>query len=237
MTILRKGLLTLSLYAGLATLALAETEKAGTENKPVDRKELSYMLGMDIGNSLRQFNGKFDIDTVVEGMRDVLEGKDLKMTPEQAREVKKAFFAQLRKEKEAAKASEAKKNREAGQKFLAENAKRPEVKTTESGLQYEVIKMGDGPKPKATDRVKVHYKGTLVDGTEFDSSYKRGQPATFALNGVIKGWTEGLQLMPVGSKFKLYLPPELAYGSRGTPGPIGPDSTLIFEVELLGIEK
>ncbi len=235
MTILRKGLLALSLSAGLATMAVAEQAK--TENPPVDRKELSYMLGMDIGNSLRQFNGKFDIDTVVEGMRDVLEGKDLKMTTEQAREVKKAFFAQLRKEKEEAKASEAKKNREAGQKFLAENAKRAGVKTTKSGLQYEVIKMGDGPKPKATDRVKVHYKGTLVDGTEFDSSYKRGQPATFALNGVIKGWTEGLQLMPVGSKFKLYLPPELAYGSRGTPGPIGPDSTLIFEVELLGIEK
>ncbi len=237
MKILKKGLLALALAGCIHATAVAENEKKTTGDQGVDKNEVSYMLGMDIGNSLRQFNGKFDLDKVVEGMKDVLEGRELKMSTERAREVKKAFFAQLRKEKEEAQKSVAKKNREEGEKFLKENAKRPEVKTTESGLQYEVIKMGDGPKPKATDRVKVHYRGTLVDGTEFDSSYKRGQPATFALNGVIKGWTEGLQLMPVGSKFKLYLPPELAYGSRGTPGPIGPDSTLIFEVELLGIEE
>lgn len=222
------------LAASLSTAALAETE---VKEQPIDKDKFSYMLGMDIGNSLRQFKGKFDLDKVSKGMSDVLDDKALEITPEEAKEIKQAFFAQLRKEKEGEQMAEAKKNRMAGEAFLAENGKRDGVKTTESGLQYEVITQGSGAAPKETDRVKVHYKGTLIDGTEFDSSYKRGEPAAFALNGVIKGWTEGLQLMTVGSKYKLFIPSELAYGSRGTPGPIGPDSTLVFEVELLGIEE
>ena len=124
-----------------------------------------------------------------------------------------------------------------GEAFLAENGKRPEVTTTASGLQYEVIEMGDGAKPTASSTVKVHYRGTLLDGTVFDSSYDRGEPISFPLNGVIRGWTEGLQLMPVGSKFKFYIPYDLAYGERGAGQVIGPYETLIFEVELLNIEK
>ena len=127
------------------------------------------------------------------------------------------------------------KNKTTGEAFLADNAKKPDVVTTASGLQYKVIKEGDGAQPKATDRVIVHYAGTLIDGTLFDSSYKRGKPATFPLNQVIRGWTEAVQLMKVGSKWQLFLPPHLAYGSQGAGGTIGPDATLIFEVELLGI--
>lgn len=127
--------------------------------------------------------------------------------------------------------------KEEGEKFLAENAKRPEVKTTASGLQYEVIEATLGQKPSATDKVRVHYEGTLIDGTVFDSSYKRGESISFPLNGVIKGWTEGLQLMSVGSKYKLYIPYDLAYGAQGAGGSIPPYAALIFTVELLGIEK
>ncbi len=123
-----------------------------------------------------------------------------------------------------------------GDQFLAENAKKEGVKTTASGLQYKALKEGTGPKPKATDTVTVNYRGTFIDGKEFDSSYKRNQPATFPLNGVIKGWTEGLQLMPVGSKYMFYIPPALAYGERGYPGAVPPNSVLIFEVELLSIK-
>ena len=126
--------------------------------------------------------------------------------------------------------------KEAGEKFLAENAKRPEVKTTPSGLQYEIIEATIGQKPKATDKVKVHYEGTLTDGTVFDSSYKRGEPITFGLNQVIKGWTEGLQLMSIGSKYKLYIPYQLGYGAQGAGAAIPPYAALIFTVELLGIE-
>jgi len=127
------------------------------------------------------------------------------------------------------------KNKTTGEAFLAENAKKPDVVTTASGLQYKVMKEGDGAQPKAADKVIVHYAGTLLDGTLFDSSYKRGKPATFPLNQVIRGWTEAVQLMKVGSKWQLFLPPHLAYGSQGAGGTIGPDATLIFEVELLGI--
>jgi FKBP-type peptidyl-prolyl cis-trans isomerase len=132
--------------------------------------------------------------------------------------------------------AEAAENTKKGEEFLAENKKKDGVKVTASGLQYKVIKQGNGPKPKLTDKVKVNYRGTLIDGTEFDSSYKRGTPTEFPLNGVIKGWTEGIQLMPVGSKYEFYIPAELAYGARG-PQTVGPNQTLIFEVELLEIVK
>jgi FKBP-type peptidyl-prolyl cis-trans isomerase FklB len=142
-----------------------------------------------------------------------------------------SLFDKLNKAKEEKLAA----NLKAGEEFLEKNKQRPEVHTTPSGLQYEVLKEGSGPKPKATDKVKCHYHGTLIDGTIFDSSVQRGQPATFPLNMVIKGWTEALQLMPVGSKYRLFLHPNLAYGERQTGSVIGPNSTLIFDVELLGI--
>jgi FKBP-type peptidyl-prolyl cis-trans isomerase FkpA len=146
--------------------------------------------------------------------------------------VRKLQASQQAKQKEAAE-----KNKAEGEKFLADNAKKPGVKVTASGLQYQVIKEGTGAKPAATDQVSVHYTGTLIDGTKFDSSYDRNEPAKFALNGVIPGWGEALQLMKVGSKYKLFIPSNLAYGDRGTPGPIGPNAALIFDVELLEIVK
>ncbi|MGD8385358.1 MAG: FKBP-type peptidyl-prolyl cis-trans isomerase, partial [Lysobacterales bacterium] len=162
-------------------------------------------------------------------------GEKPRLTPEEAAAVRKAYIEKRKQEQAAEKAKVGAKNLAEGQKFLAENKTKPGVKTTASGLQYQVIKMGEGPKPKSTDTVKVNYRGTLLNGTEFDSSYARKEPISFALDRVIPGWTEGLQLMPVGSKFKFFVKPELAYGENGG-GPIPPNATLIFDVELLGIE-
>ncbi|RMG91055.1 MAG: FKBP-type peptidyl-prolyl cis-trans isomerase [Zetaproteobacteria bacterium] len=202
-----------------------------------EKARLSYAIGMDIGQSLQNLGVELDEAALTEGISDRLNGRKLKLSDEEAVKVQQAFFTK-RAEKQAAERKQlAEKNKAEGEKFLAENAKREGVHVTESGLQYEVLKQGDGDRPKATDRVKVHYRGTLIDGTEFDSSYKRGEPAVLPLNGVIKGWTEGVQLMNVGSKYRFYLPPALAYGERGAGQRIGPNATLIFEVELLGIEK
>ena len=150
-------------------------------------------------------------------------------------EVQKSFAERLQAKRAAEMQAAATKNKAEGEAFLSKNKSAPGVKTTASGLQYKVITEGKGPKPTGSDQVKVHYTGTLLDGTKFDSSYDRGQPAQFALNGVIKGWTEALQLMNVGSKYKLFVPSDLGYGENGTPGPIGPNATLIFEVELLEV--
>lgn len=200
-----------------------------------EKDKVSYMVGMDVGANLQQIKDEVDIDVLVRGLRDALSGGDTQLTAEQAAEVKQGFVQRLQTKAQEAQVRAAEENRTAGEAFLATNGKKSGVTTTASGLQYEVIKAADGAKPKATDQVKVHYVGTLLDGTKFDSSVDRGQPAEFALNGVIKGWTEGLQLMPVGSKYKFVIPSELAYGEQGTPGPIGPNQTLVFEVELLEI--
>jgi FKBP-type peptidyl-prolyl cis-trans isomerase len=157
------------------------------------------------------------------------------MTPEEAATIREEFIAKRRASAESERATLAAANAAEGDKFLLENRVKEGVVVTDSGLQYQVIEMGDGAKPAATDRVTVHYRGTLLNGEEFDSSYSRNQPATFQLNQVIPGWTEGVQLMPVGSKFMFFVPPDLGYGPAGG-GPIGPNATLIFEVELLGIE-
>ncbi len=166
---------------------------------------------------------------LAEGIKDVLEKQKPQISYQEAQQVLNTFFQEL--EQKVAGAAKA-----AGEKFLAENAKREGVKTTASGLQYEVLEATIGQKPKATDKVKVHYEGTLTDGTVFDSSYKRGEPITFGLNQVIAGWTEGLQLMSIGSKYKLYIPYQLGYGAQGAGGSIPPYAALIFTVELLGIE-
>jgi FKBP-type peptidyl-prolyl cis-trans isomerase len=177
------------------------------------------------------------------GIVDGLSGADPVLSEDQIRETMMKFRTEMmEKQKELIakqqkeRAAQGEENLEAGEKFLAENAKKEGVNVTDSGLQYMVIEETDGEKPKADDIVEVNYRGTLLDGTEFDSSYARGQSATFPLSGVIKGWTEGLQLMPVGSKFKFFIPPDLAYGERGAGADIGPNATLIFEVELLGVE-
>jgi FKBP-type peptidyl-prolyl cis-trans isomerase len=200
-----------------------------------DAQKLGYIIGMDIGKSLKQQGTEIDLDSLFEAIQATYRDEPLAMTPEQAASIREEFIAERRAEAEAERSSQAAANAAAGDKFLLENRNVEGVKVTDSGLQYKVIEMGDGAKPAATDTVTVHYRGTLLSGEEFDSSYSRNQPMTFQLDQVIPGWTEGVQLMPVGSKFMFYIPPNLAYGPNGG-GPIGPNATLVFEVELLGIE-
>jgi len=200
-----------------------------------DKSKLSYAIGMDIGASLKSLNADLDRPALLAALNDRLDGAKLKLSEADAAKAKQAFFKKQAEQVAAKQKAAGEKNKVDGEKFLAANGKKKGVTTTKSGLEYEVLKQGDGAKPKATDKVTVNYRGTLIDGTEFDSSYKRGQPVTFPLNGVIKGWTEGVQMMNVGSKFKFVLPSELAYGARGAGPKIGPNSTLVFEVELLGI--
>ncbi|WP_373513297.1 FKBP-type peptidyl-prolyl cis-trans isomerase [Persicitalea sp.] len=190
---------------------------------------VAYAIGLSVGGSLKQ-QGLSDINTslLLKAINETLKGQDTELSPEEGNQYIGEYF-----QKQASVKGNA--NLAAGQKYLEENKKRPNVKTTESGLQYEVIKLGEGPKPADTSTVKVHYHGTLTDGTVFDSSVERGEPVEFPVSGVIKGWTEALKLMPEGSKFRLFIPANLAYGERA-PGPtIGPNSTLVFDVELLEI--
>ena len=192
--------------------------------------KISYAIGLSMGQNLMGSGvTSLEYADLAAGIKDVLEKNQPQISYQEAQQVLGKFFSEL----EAKIAGEAKA---AGEAFLAENAKREGVKVTESGLQYEVLEATIGQKPKATDKVRVHYEGTLIDGTVFDSSYKRGESITFGLNQVIKGWTEGLQLMSIGSKYKLYLPYQLAYGERGAGANIPPYTALIFTVELLGIE-
>jgi FKBP-type peptidyl-prolyl cis-trans isomerase FklB len=192
--------------------------------------KISYAIGLSMGQNLMGSGvTSLDYADLAAGIKDVLEKNQPQISYQEAQQVLGKFFSEL----EQKIAGEAKA---AGEAFLAENAKREGVKVTESGLQYEVLEATIGQKPKATDKVRVHYEGTLIDGTVFDSSYKRGESITFGLNQVIAGWTEGLQLMSIGSKYKLYLPYQLAYGERGAGANIPPYAALIFTVELLGIE-
>jgi FKBP-type peptidyl-prolyl cis-trans isomerase FklB len=192
---------------------------------------VSYGIGVNIGKSLaNQGMEALNTDAIAQAMSDVLGGSELKMTEEECMQIVTGYM-------QAAEAQKSQGVIEAGKKFLEENGKRSTVVTLTSGLQYEIMTEGNGPKPTATDKVKTHYHGTLLNGDVFDSSVDRGEPISFPVNGVIKGWTEALQLMPVGSKWKLFIPYDLAYGERGAGAQIGPFSTLIFEVELIDIEK
>ncbi|MCK4950872.1 MAG: FKBP-type peptidyl-prolyl cis-trans isomerase [Gammaproteobacteria bacterium] len=225
---MRSGLLSaLSLLIFTSSAVVADSGKLDT-----DKKKLSYTIGYSIGMNLK--NGKMDVDTKVVGqaIEDVLSGKKPSLTENEMKTVMQAFQAE--KAKEAAAAGE--KNKVAGDKFLAENKTKEGVVTLPSGLQYKEIIAGKGKKPQLTDSVSVHYRGTLINGTEFDSSYKRGAPTTLRANGVIKGWQEALQLMPEGAKWQIYVPGDLAYGPRGAGGMIGPNETLIFDIELVDIQ-
>lgn len=201
-----------------------------------EKQQVSYMIGMQIGESLKPVKDEIDMAMVERAIRTSVEDGKLLMTPEQAMEVAKTFGERMQAKQQAEAVAKAKTNLDEGAKFMAANANKPGVKTTDSGLQYQVLTEGEGAKPKADQTVRVHYKGELLDGTTFDSSYDRGEPAVFALNQVAPGWAEGVQLMPVGSRYKLWIPSKLGYGEQGTPGgPIGPNATLVFEVELLDI--
>lgn len=192
-------------------------------------EKVSYALGLSLGNNLLSSGIKsLDYEKLAKGIQDVLESKKPEISYQEAQTIINEFFSELQEKV----GGEAKKQ---GEEFLAANSKRPEVITLASGLQYEIITAGNGATPQASDTVKVHYHGTLISGEVFDSSVRRGEPATFGVTQVISGWVEALQLMPVGSKWKLYIPSELAYGSRGAGQSIGPHTALIFEVELLDI--
>jgi len=204
---------------------------------PTQKDKLSYALGMNIGRGLHKDSVDVNPTILMRGLKDAMAGGTTLMTDEQAQATIMELQSQLRTKMDAQKKAAGATNKKEGEAFLAANKTKPGVVTLPSGLQYKILTAGTGPKPTTADSVECNYKGTLINGTEFDSSYKRGQPATFPVTGVIKGWTEALQLMPVGSKWQLVLPPDLAYGARGAGDAIGPDETLVFEVELLSITK
>ena len=206
--------------------ACSPVEKQVTKKDlKTDADKISYALGMEFGPSLKPFENEIDISLFAMGLEDSLKKKDSLLTSEEIEKIKKMISKKVQV------------SRQKEKNMLAENRKRKDVVTTESGLQYIVLHKGNGPKPKKTDLIKVHYRGMLIDGTEFDSSYKRGKSVVFALQGIIPGWIEALQLMTVGSKYTLFIPPNLGYGNSGAGRLIGPNAVLIFEVELLGIEK
>lgn len=210
--------------------ASAATKIPGLEG---EKAQAGYVIGLDIAKSLEPAKGEYDVDAMIKGLKAGVAGEKALVDDKQAQTIREAFGQKIQAKRIAEMMAKAKKNTEAGAKFLAENGKKEGVKTTASGLQYQVITEGTGAKPKASDVVKVHYKGTLLDGKTFDSSYDRGEPVVFPLQGVVPGWQEGLQLMTVGSKYKFWIPAKLGYGEAGTPGgPIGPNETLVFEVEL-----
>ena len=209
---------------------------ADAQELKTDKEKISYSIGMDIGGNLKRGSVEVDPDLLARGLKDSYGGGKTILTEDQARQAIADFQkAQMAKQAETMKIL-SEKNKADGEKFLAENAKKEGVKVLPSGLQYKELTPGTGKSPKSTDTVTTHYKGTLIDGAEFDSSYKRGEPATFPVSGVIPGWTEALQLMKEGAKWQLFIPSKLAYGEKGVGQVIGPNATLIFEVELLTVK-
>ncbi len=197
-----------------------------------DKEKFSYSVGVQVATSLNQAGPSLDIPALTQAIKDVLSGAELKLTEDEMKQAFQAYQKQLREEQ----AARADKNLHAGQDFLAANKKKPGVVELPSGLQYQIIREGDGKKPTAQDSVEVHYRGTLINGNEFDSSYKRNETVTFPVNGVIQGWQEILPLMPVGSKWKVFIPADLAYGAQGAGTSIGPNETLVFDIELIAIK-
>jgi FKBP-type peptidyl-prolyl cis-trans isomerase FklB len=222
----------------LGILVLA-SQVGGKENLVLksQKDKISYVIGMDMGSNFKKQSIDIDPDILVRGIKDGLSGGKSLLTEQEVLEITTAFQKEMMAKQEELNKKLGEKNKKEGEVFLAENKKKEGVKTLPSGLQYKVIKAGTGKKPKLTDTVTTNYRGTLIDGTEFDSSYRRGQPASFPVNGVIPGWTEALQLMEEGAKWQLFVPPNLGYGDRGAGRQIGPNATLIFEVELISIQQ
>lgn len=218
-----------------AALLTAGCSQAPEARLDTEDQQASYAIGLDMGSSLAPAQGLLDMPALMKGIEDAMNEADPALDQETRQAALQAFSARVREAQMARMEEEGAANREAGAAYLAENGARPEVTTTESGLQYEVLEAGDGPSPEADDEVRIHYRGTLVDGTQFDSSYDRGQPAVFGVGQVIPGFSEGLQLMEVGSSYRFVIPSDIGYGPQGSGGAIGPDATLIFEVELLEI--
>lgn len=216
-------------------LSMSACAQEKTELSTVKEKA-SYALGQQMVGNLVQVASEIDQESFIQGIKDALDNKAPLIDRQAGAEALKEYESVLQEAMLAHQNAESEKNLKAAQEFLEKNKTKPEVTVTESGLQYEVLREGAGAKPKASDVVRVHYRGTLLDGTEFDSSYSRGEPVSFPLNQVIPGWTEGVQLMNAGAKYKFYIPPELGYGPRGAGDSIGPNEALIFEVELLAIE-
>jgi len=216
----------------IASIGLAQ-DKAQLKDQ---KDKASYSIGYDIGETFKKQNVELNPDTLFGGLKDALAGKEAALSKEDREKTLQAFQKEMMEKQITASKEAATKNAAEGEKFLTENKKKDGVKTTTSGLQYKVLKEGSGASPKETDTVVTNYKGTLIDGTEFDSSYKRNEPASFPVNRVIKGWTEALQLMKPGAKYQLFIPSSLAYGERGAGQLIGPNATLIFDVELLSIK-
>ncbi len=223
----------------LAACAKQEQGAGGSSSAALDTdaQKFGYAIGVDLGSSLQPVKQDVDIAALKAGLDDAFNGTTPKLDDAAREEVKNNVARKMQERQQAERTEQAQKAQQEGENFLAENAKRDGVKVTESGLQYEVLTEGSGAKPTAEDRVTVHYKGTLINGEEFDSSYARGQPVTFPLSNVIPGWTEGVQLMAPGAKYKFVIPSALGYGERGAGVKIGPNETLIFEVELISVEK
>lgn len=226
------------LTAVLSVAMLANQACAGEKKVELksEKDKVSYSIGLEIGSSFKKQSIDIDTDALAAGIKDAISSNKPLLTENEVKEVMTAFQKRMAAKQAEKMKGLGEKNSKEGETFLADNKKKEGVKTTASGLQYKVITEGKGPMPKDTDTVSVNYRGTLIDGTEFDSSYKRGEAVSFPVNGVIKGWTEALQLMKVGSKWQLFIPSNIAYGDRGAGGQIGPNATLIFEVELLSIK-
>ena len=230
---------------GTGTAKTGTASKTGTGTKTgtatpfvlkTDKQKQSYAIGLNIGKNMQKDGVEIDSAAMLRGIKDAVAGGKVLMTDEEIKTTLTALAGDLKKKQELKIAAESSANKTAGDAFLAANKAKPGVVALPSGLQYKILKQGDGPKPTTADQVTCNYKGTLLNGKEFDSSYKRGEPATFPVGQVIKGWTEALQLMPVGSKWELYIPADLAYGSKQAGPDITPGSTLVFEVELLSIK-
>ena len=225
-----------SLCLILAALLMSVANLRGQTDLTNRVDSISYALGMDVGNNISRLGVELNAEMIYQGLKDVFIGAESQMTKEEVQTYMQSFQQEAMAAQQQVQQQRAQDAKAKGEAFLAENAQRDSVTVTESGLQYQVLRAGEGTSPAATDTVKVHYEGRLLDGKVFDSSYQRGQPIEFPLNGVISGWTEGVQLMKEGAKYRFFIPSQLAYGARGAGQDIGPNETLIFDVELLEVK-